>query len=251
MKKVICAAIAALIALSLVSCRAEHPNTVFSIADLVGKSVGVLEGTASESYLRGMTGSINIKLFSSANALAAELKNGGVDAALADEETAARLLHSSGLTSLDSPFVDTEYCIAVSEDNRELYDAVESAVVNLSRAGVLGKISEDWIAGKAEPYKDETSYRESLSIAVSDDFWPYSYRDESGELVGLEIDVARRICSELGVNAEFKVVKADMILYMAESGKVSFAIGRIPRGDASVLYTSGYISSKQEIIVRK
>lgn len=251
MKKMICAVLALIIALSLASCRAEPPNTVHSRADLVGKSVGVLEGTASESYLRGMEGSVNIKLYTSVNALAAELKNGGVDAALADEETAASLLHSSGLTSLSSPFVDTEYCIAVSEDNNVLYDAVENAVVNLTRAGVLRRIGDDWVSGRATPYIDDKKYRDSVSIAVSDDFWPYSYRDENGELVGLEIDVARRVCSELGVNPDFKVVRADLILYMAESGKVSFSIGRIPRGDAAVLYTSSYISSKQEIIVRK
>lgn len=251
MKRMLCAIWALIILLFPASCASRRPNSVFSAGDIAGKSVGVLEGTASESYLRGMEGGVNIRLFTSVSALSAELRSGGVDAALADEDTAAQLLRSSALRALDTPFVDSDYCIAVSEDNRGLYEAVESAVVNLSRAGVLRRIGEDWISGTAVPYSDETEYRDTLTVAVSDDFWPYSYRNRQGELMGLEIDVARRVCSELGVNAEFKVVKADMILYMAESGKVSFSIGRIARGGASVLYTSSYMNSKQEIIVRK
>ena len=45
-----------------------------------------------------------------------------------------------------------------------------------------------------------------LIIGLDDTFAPMGYRDESGELVGFDIDLATAVCEELGVTATFQPI---------------------------------------------
>lgn len=48
-----------------------------------------------------------------------------------------------------------------------------------------------------------------LVIGLDDTFAPMGFRDEAGELVGFDIDLARAVCEQLGVEAEFQPIDWD------------------------------------------
>ena len=48
-----------------------------------------------------------------------------------------------------------------------------------------------------------------LVIGLDDTFAPMGFRDESGNLVGFDIDLATAVCEELGVKATFQPIDWD------------------------------------------
>ena len=48
--------------------------------------------------------------------------------------------------------------------------------------------------------------KETIIVGLDDTFAPLGFRDESGELVGFDIDLARAVAEELGMNVEFKPI---------------------------------------------
>lgn len=58
-------------------------------------------------------------------------------------------------------------------------------------------------------YKDkeaDADAKETIIVGLDDTFAPMGFRDESGELVGFDIDLARAVAEELGMNVEFKPI---------------------------------------------
>lgn len=255
MKKIICAAMAALIAATCASCGGNVPeNKVYEVADMCDKTVGVVEDTASAGYINRFDGNVTVEYYGDAEALAVVLKNGDVDCALADEETYDDMRGETSLiTALDDMFVDCDYRLAVSIENRLMLEKLNGALDELDMEGELEKIVDRWQDGEGEGFQASNSGKTSVSVAVDPSFYPYAYYNADGDLAGLEIDVVAAICEKLGLEAEFLTVEPDMLLYMAESGKCSFAIGRIVRDPDSeaVAYTSPYMHSTQLVVVRK
>lgn len=62
--------------------------------------------------------------------------------------------------------------------------------------------SADKFATSLQDIKDKGT----LVIGLDDTFAPMGFRDEKGELVGFDIDLATAVCEELGVKAEFKPI---------------------------------------------
>ena len=50
---------------------------------------------------------------------------------------------------------------------------------------------------------DDIKAKGQLVIGLDDTFAPMGFRDENGELVGFDIDLATAVCEELGVEAVF------------------------------------------------
>lgn len=252
MKKLFCAAIAAVIIMTLVSCSGGGPeNQVFSGADMAGKTVGVLEGSLSEAYMIAF-GRAEIKTYSDPKSLARDVRDGTLDCALVSSGDAGRVT-GRGLKTLDEPYADDDYAIPVSAENRLLIDNLESAMVYMRASGKISSIIDRWEDGGEPQAYEPAPDAQEISVAISADVYPYAFYDDEGELAGIEVDVVRGICDYLKLRPEFSVVDADILLYMAESGKTAFAIGRIasdPDNEA-VVFTSSYLHSTQLIVVRK
>ena len=52
----------------------------------------------------------------------------------------------------------------------------------------------------------ENESKETIVVGLDDTFAPMGFRDESGELIGFDIDLANKVGEELGVNIEFKPI---------------------------------------------
>lgn len=59
-----------------------------------------------------------------------------------------------------------------------------------------------------------------LVIGLDDTFAPMGFRDEAGEIVGFDIDLARAVCEQLGVEAEFQPIDWDAKEMALASGSV-------------------------------
>jgi polar amino acid transport system substrate-binding protein len=63
-----------------------------------------------------------------------------------------------------------------------------------------------------------------LTVGVKADYPPFSFRDPSGELTGLEVDLAKDVAQRLGVQLQLKSVDATNRLQFLHGGKVDLII---------------------------
>lgn len=91
-----------------------------------------------------------------------------------------------------------------------------------------------------------------LILATEAGFAPYEYY-ENGEIVGIDIDIAREVAKELGKELVIKDIAFDSIINEVKTGKSDFAAAGISytkeRGKA-VLFSINYVDSKQVVVVR-
>ncbi|HHT16131.1 MAG TPA: transporter substrate-binding domain-containing protein [Papillibacter sp.] len=239
--------------LLLSGCGSKVPkNPVSSIGDMAGKTVGVIEGSASPVYLDTAG---RISSYTSPETLLGDVKNAALDCAVLDK-TVTDKVKTRGLRVLKEPLVDTTYHIAIARENPDLVKAVNEALSKLSEEGDLEAIKHAYLLGEAmPPMPTAENVSGTLTLAVTAEFPPYSYFDEAGDVAGLDIDVARAVCALLGADLEIKVIRPNEILTNVQYGKVDLAMGGLtpPEGEEEsiVQYTNAYTRCTQVVIVRK
>lgn len=91
-----------------------------------------------------------------------------------------------------------------------------------------------------------------ISIATNAEFPPYEYR-ANGEVVGVDIDIAKAIADELGVELEIQDVDFDTVITSVKSGKASMVIAGLtvtPERAEEIDFSVSYATSTQYIIVK-
>jgi len=86
---------------------------------------------------------------------------------------------------------------------------------------MAGKLQRQLIA---ESTIDQVMRRGVLRVGM-DTFLPWAMKDKKGELVGFEIDVARRLAADMGVKVEFVPTKWAGIIPALLTGKFDVVIG--------------------------
>ncbi len=71
---------------------------------------------------------------------------------------------------------------------------------------------------------DDILERGTLRVGVSE-FVPWTVRTKSGDLIGFEIDLARKLAGDMGVNAEFTVYQWDEIIAGLQNGEIDVIAG--------------------------
>ncbi|MEM6487390.1 MAG: transporter substrate-binding domain-containing protein [Pseudomonadota bacterium] len=66
--------------------------------------------------------------------------------------------------------------------------------------------------------------RGTIVIGVKADYKPWGFRNESGELVGMEIDMAKNVAETMGVDLELVAVQSSNRMQFLEQGKVDMFI---------------------------
>jgi len=86
---------------------------------------------------------------------------------------------------------------------------------------MAGKLQNQLVS---ESTIDQVMRRGVLRVGM-DTFLPWAMKDKKGELVGFEIDVARRLAADMGVKVEFVPTKWAGIIPALLTGKFDVVIG--------------------------
>ena len=92
-----------------------------------------------------------------------------------------------------------------------------------------------------------------LVIGLDDAFPPAGFRDEAGNLIGFDIDLATAACKELGVKATFKPVEWDGVLLNLKNGDIDViwnALTVTPEREKEIAFSRVYINTRTIIIVK-
>ncbi len=101
---------------------------------------------------------------------------------------------------------------------------------------------------------EESSGISAVSLVIgSDNYEPYNYIDESGENVGIDVDIAKEACRRLGITPVFKQITWDRKDSFLDSNEIDCLWGRFTMSGRTDDYrwAGPYMYSRQVIVVRK
>ena len=245
----------------LTSCQGKKiKNTVFSVDDLAGKTIGVQLGTTGDTlvsdYETDGSGTTVSRYNKGSDAIQA-LKQGKADAVVIDEQPALAFVKANpDLTILEEEFANEDYAICVAKGN-SLTAKLNEAIEVLMADGTIQKLIDDYVGDNAtfSGYKSPDGISRTngtLVMATNAYFKPYEYY-EGGSIIGIDADIAQAIADYLGMNLKIEDMEFDSIITAVSSGKADFGMAGMTVTDErkkNIDFTTTYTTSKQVIIVR-
>ena len=101
---------------------------------------------------------------------------------------------------------------------------------------------------------EESSGISAVSLVIgSDNYEPYNYIDESGENVGIDVDIAKEACRRLGITPVFKQITWDRKDSFLDSNEIDCLWGSFTMSGRTDDYrwAGPYMYGRQVIVVRK
>ena len=100
---------------------------------------------------------------------------------------------------------------------------------------------------------DDVKAAGKLVVATSPDFPPFE-SIEGGKVVGIEVDILKLVCEELGVELEIVQMDFDSVLLGIQSAKYDCGMSGITASEdrkESMLFTTPYYNAAQVIVVKE
>ena len=262
MKKLIVSLMMSAMVFGLTACGGSNvpANTVNSVDDLPGKTIGVQLGTTGDIYASDYEeeGSTIERYNKGADAIQA-LKQGKVDCVIIDEQPAiAFVKKNSDLKILEEEFALEEYAICISKENSELKEKINGALAELKANGTLDQIISNYIGDDTKgkfPYESPADVQRTngtLVMATNAAFEPYEYY-ENQVIVGIDADMAQAVCDILGMELKIEDMEFDSIINAVTSGKADIGVAGMTVTEdrlLSVDFSDSYTTSTQVIVVR-
>ncbi|MCI5751926.1 MAG: transporter substrate-binding domain-containing protein [Oscillospiraceae bacterium] len=244
---------------ALSACGSSVPaNTVNSVDDLNGKTIGVQLGTTGDIYAGDVEGAAVERYNKGADAIQA-LKQGKVDAVIIDNEPAKVFVENNDdLKILPDAFAVEEYAIAIKKGNDELTEQINGALAELKADGTLDSIKTNWIGEEAgqHPYTSPEGTDRSngtLVMATNPEFPPYE--SMSGDtVIGFDADMMQAVCDRLGMELVIDSMSFDSIIAAVDSGKADVGVAGMTVTEErleNVNFSDPYTTATQVVIVRK
>ncbi|MFK8252572.1 transporter substrate-binding domain-containing protein [Ancylobacter terrae] len=111
-----------------------------------------------------------------------------------------------------------------------------------------------WDPKRRPERPDVTRLPTQIRFVTTDDYPPFSFRDGSGQPIGLNVDLARAICDELAITCTLEVKPFEALAEALENGSADAAIAGIaitPSTRESMDFTDRYFRSPARFVARR
>ncbi len=172
-----------------------------------------------------------------------------------------------GLEILDEALQAEQYGVGFKLGDTKLRDAVQATLKEMAKDGTAAKISATWFEGEnkfvmsADPVAatpnaagvDPSAEGFVFKVGLDATFKPYGFKNEKGEIVGFDIDLAKEVAKRRGWKIELKSIDWDAKDAELSSGMINciwngFTInGR----EKQYTWTEAYVNNSQVVMVRK
>lgn len=101
---------------------------------------------------------------------------------------------------------------------------------------------------------DQIKAKGELVIATEGVWEPWNFHDESGELVGYDIEIAKEMCARMGLRAKFLEIEWERLLNSLEKRECDIVMNGVavtPERQARFYYTDPYAFGQSVLIARK
>lgn len=123
-------------------------------------------------------------------------------------------------------------------------------LVGCGSSGTAGDQTEP---GTETGNENQGAVQEKLVMGLDDTFAPMGFRDDNGELVGFDIDLARKVAERLGTEVELKPIEwaaKEVELNTKKIDMIWNALTITEDRKKEILFTEPYMSNRQVIVVK-
>ena len=199
-------------------------DSIHSITDLEGLTVGVMEGDNSQEFLLRNDYGVDIVVTPTFEDALLMLSDSSVDAVVIQRLVALRLLarmNLTGLKVLDWPISDfrQDFCFAVKEGDAELLAMLNEGLSVVIADGTFSYLHAKWFAHLELP--------SSRAVIVGGDrnFPPFEFLDSLGNPAGLNVDLIRMAAAEAGLAVDVRLDDFSSARASLSSGEVDALCG--------------------------
>ena len=92
-----------------------------------------------------------------------------------------------------------------------------------------------------------------ITIGLDDEYAPFGFRDENGQLIGFDIDMAKEVAKRMGVKFEFKPIDWNNKEIELNSGHIDIiwnGLDITPERQRHILYSKPYMDNRQVLLVK-
>lgn len=162
------------------------------------------------------------------------------------------------LVVLEDKLAPEEYGIGFRKEDTNLAAAVGNVLADMKEDGTLAKISETWFGKDVTTISGKKVEAESievtkLTMGLDDSFPPMGFRDDNGELVGFDIDVAKEVAKRLDVELVLQPIDWAVKEQELATKKIDFIWNGYTITEErkqQVLFSEPYMSNNQVAVVR-
>lgn len=251
------AGVGLVLSVAILGCGTREKIT--SLTQLESKTIAVVSGTVADQLVLSRLPKARLAYYNTALDACLAVKAGKADAAGYDEPILKNIAAKyPGLKVLPEPITRDQYGFAVQMENRPLKEAIDSAVADLKRSGTYEEMLGRWLPESGSPAPmpamASSSDRGTLRLGTAAVTEPFAFVDGSGEIVGLDVELARHVARRLGM--DLKVVNMDFgaLLPALIAGKVDMIAACItitPERAKRVLFSEPYYTGGLSALVRE
>lgn len=168
---------------------------------------------------------------------------------------------------LDEAFSDEEYVVGFRKGDQALCDEVQRILVEMKKDGKLAEISNTWFgadnttvpeeftpSGAADDSLTKVKDKGTLVLGLDDSFPPMGFRDEDNNIVGFDIDVAKEVCSRMGVTLKLEAIDWDSKVSELNDGNVDClwnGFTSSPDREEAMTLSQPYMKNRQVVVTLK
>ena len=245
---------------------------ITQLNDLSGKVVAVQADSSALAALTGEDASEGNKALCETfkdlqqvgdyNSAFMNLESGAVNAICMDIGVANYEIESRGdkFMMLEDRLSSEEYGIGFKKGNTELRDKVQATLLDMLADGTFDEIAEKWGLEESicltadDEVQEETAADDNTFVVGFDaEFPPYGYKNDDGEYVGFDLDLAQEVCDRNGWILKKQPIEwnsKDMELNSSSISCIWNGFTMNGREDAYT-WTTPYVDNSQVVVVRK
>ncbi|HEM2743845.1 TPA: ABC transporter substrate-binding protein/permease [Streptococcus suis] len=228
-------------------------NIISSYKDLKGKTVGVKNGTAAQNFLEENKDKYgyNVKTFDTGDLMYNSLSAGAVDAVMDDEAVIQYAIQQGQDLSIDiegEAIGSFGFSVKKGSQYEYLVEDFNKALAEMKKDGTYETIMNKWL-GASTTSAESTDYSSRLSltgnasakatpvkssytIVADSSFAPFEYQDESGNYVGIDMELIKAIAEQQGFTITIQNPGFDAALNAVQAGQADAVIAGMSITDA-------------------
>lgn len=101
---------------------------------------------------------------------------------------------------------------------------------------------------------DEIKSKKTYIIGIDDEYAPMGFRDDKGEIIGFDVDLAKETAKRMNVEFEFRPIIWDKKEAELNSGRIDIiwnGLDITPERQTHILYSKPYFDNRQILLVKK
>ena len=245
---------------------------ITQLTDLSGKVVAVQADSSALAALTGEDASEENKALAETfkdlqqvgdyNSAFMNLESGAVNAICMDIGVANYEIESRGdkFMMLEDRLSSEEYGIGFKKGNTELRDKVQATLLDMLADGTFDEIAEKWGLEESicltadDEVQEETAADDNTFVVGFDaEFPPYGYKNDDGEYVGFDLDLAQEVCDRNGWILKKQPIEWNSKDMELNSGSISCIWNGFTMNGREDAYTwtTPYVDNSQVVVVRK